>query len=200
MTEITKYKLTFIEAPIRVSDDKLTFLIENIKSREISVLYFKFYGYDVHSILIEEYTSSRWVITPEYSKKSETWDLTASPKELDHYVIEMYLLGVNSENPLYMNHLQLNEGEELEYHKPNDTRKNVSVGFFNNQTINLYDLSENFLQIIRPYKEGLTTEELSKSQMTILAPHLENETEFDDPAALFYEYMYMVEQIIGVEK
>ena len=77
---------------------------------------------------------------------------------------------------------------------------NVKIGFNQNHYVNLYDMSETFLQIIRPNHEDLTTEELTKSQMTILAPHLPNESEFDDPLKLFYEFMYMTEQRIGVEK
>ena len=200
-----------IPAPtqIRVTDDDLTFSIGNIKTRrKPCVIYFKFYGYDYHKTLIAEHTSERMVVTTEYSQRYETFkvpykEIDGSTKhytDLDHYYIELYALGVDSENPLYFNHLQLNEGELKEYHKPNDTKENISIGFHNNSYVNLYDLSETYLQVIRPNHDDITTEQITKSQMTILAPHLPDESSFDDPVSLFYEYMYMTEQRIGVEK
>jgi hypothetical protein len=200
MSEINKYKLTFRENQMRIFDNQITFTIGQIKSRTISVVYFKFYGYDIHNTLLEEHTGERWVVTPNYSLKTDTWTLTANPLKLDHFKIELYLLGINSENPLYFNKVQLNEGEYKEYHKPNDVQENIVVGFNKNSYINLYDTSETFLQIIRPNHEDLTTEVLTPSKTTILAPHLPNESTFDTPTAIFYEYMYMTEQRIGVEK
>ena len=200
-----------IPAPyqIRVNDDDLTFSIGNIKTRNNpAVIYFKFYGFDYHKNLIAEYTSDRMVVTTEYQQLAQTFTVpyegtptpTSHYSDLDHFYIEIYVFGVDSENPLYMNHLQLNQGELLDYHKPNDMKPNVSVGFYRNSSINLYDDSEIFLQVIRPNKEDITTESLTKSQMTILAPHLPYESTFDDPVNLFYEFMCMTEQRIGVEK
>ena len=233
MPELIKYKLTFpvktvdiaesypypllkeekgkaiIPAPaqIRVSDEELTFTINNIKSRTPSVGYFKFYGFDYRKNKILEYTSPRWVITTEYSQKYNTFNIknllqqtNKEPEDLDHFYIELYLLGIDSENPLYFNRLQLNDGELKDYHTPNEHINEIEIGFNENSFVNLYDSSDNFLQIIRPYHESFKTTELSTSQVTILAPHLENETSFDNPIALFYEYMYMSEQKIGVEK
>lgn len=200
-----------IPAPyqIRVNDDDLTFSIGNIKTRNSpAVIYFKFYGFDYHKNLIAEYTSDRMVVTTEYQQLAQTFTVpyegtpspTAAYSDLDHFYIEIFMFGVDSENPIYFNHLQLNQGELLDYHKPNDMKPNVSVGFYRNSSINLYDDSEIFLQVIRPNKEDITTESLTKSQMTILAPHLPYESTFDDPVNLFYEFMCMTEQRIGVEK
>lgn len=204
MSALSKYKLTFPITQIRTSDNKLTFSVGKIKSRTPSVVYFKFYGYDLHKTLITEYTSNRWVITSEYTKQYETFDLEFENgyvgDDLDSYQIELYLIGIDSENPLYFNRLQLNIDEDTEYHVPNEELQNIQIGFNKNSYINLYDSTDNYLQIIRPSHEGLTTELLTPSQCTILAPHLPNESEFDNPVALFYEYMYQTEQIIGVEK
>lgn len=200
-----------IPAPyqIRVNDDDLTFSIWNIKCRNNpAVIYFKFYGYDYHKNLIAEHTSNRMVVSTEYQQVYETFTVpyneiegsTAHYSDLDHFYIELYMIGVDSENPLYMNGLQLNQGELLEYHKPNDEIQNVQIGFHNNKYINLYDDSDVYLQIIRPNGEDITTESLTKSQMTIIAPHLPLESTFDDPLNIFYEFMYMTEQKIGVEK
>ena len=78
--------------------------------------------------------------------------------------------------------------------------ENIQIGFNNNYYCNLYDSTDTFLQVIRPFHDGFSTKSLGKSQMTVLVPHLPNETIFDDPINLFYEFMYMTEQKIGVEK
>lgn len=202
MSELNKYILTFPVTPVKLDSDELTFSIGNIKSREPSVVFFKFYGYDIHNNLIETYTGDRWVILDHYQEHYETWNLSVEYEEIDHYYIELYLIGINSENPLYFNHLMLTdkEYEAGEWHQPNDVINDVKIGFKNNIFVNLYDLSDNYLQIIRPNKEDLTTSQLLPSQTTILAPHLENESEWDNPVKVFYEYMYQIEQRIGVEK
>lgn len=202
--ELVKYRITLPRTQIRTSTEDLTFSIGKIKSRTPSVVYFKFYGYDLKNHLITTYTSSRWVITTEYTQKYEEFTLSMrtgySIEDLDTFKIEIYTIGITSENPLWFNRLQLNTDGLKEYHKPNDEKQNIDIGFHNCSYVNLYDDSENFLQVIRPHHENFTTETLTKSQYTILAPHLANESEFDDPVALLYEYMYQTEQVIGVEK
>lgn len=219
MSELIKYKLIFPvkdgeinPAQIRIGkESKLTFSINKIKSRASPVVvYFKFYGYDFHGTLICEYTSPRWVVSTEYKLKYTTFEVPYNQipdsdnyydgTDLDHYYMELYLIGVDSENPLYFNNIQLNEGELLDYHQPNDLMENIQIGFNNNYYANLYDLTENYLQIIRPYKDDLTTKNLGKSQLTILVPHLPEESTFDDPINIFHEFMNMTEQRIGVEK
>ena len=76
----------------------------------------------------------------------------------------------------------------------------MKVGFAENKYINLYGDDDTYLQIIRPVGEDISTSQLTPSQTTIIAPHLPEESTFDDPVSIFYEFMYMNEQIIGVEK
>lgn len=201
-------KLIFNEAQIRTTTDELTFSINKMMSRTPSIVYFKFYGYTIRDVLISEYKSNKWVVTTQYNAYSEKFDAVTLEgydyTDLDHFVIELYLIGITSENPLYFNQVQLNEGDLKPYHTPNYDRnqdgEKIEVGFFNSLYVNLYDSSNNFLQIIRPSKETFSNQELTPSQCTILAPHLENESEFDNPIALLYEYIYQIEQVIGVEK
>lgn len=218
MSEYIKYKLTFPvkdgeinPAQIRVTDSKLTFSIGHIKTRlNPAVIYFIFYGFDYHKTKICEYTSDRMVVSTEYTQKHVTFDIPFFQKpnstkyyntsDLDNYCFDIILIGVDSENPLYLNHIQLEEGDFTEYHKPNEEINNVKIGFNRNSYVNLYDMSETYLQVIRPNHEDITSEQLTKSQMTILAPHLPNESVHDDPLKVFYEFMYMTEQRIGVEK
>ena len=75
MSEIIKYKLTFQRTRIMVSDTTLTFAINNLKSRNLTVLYFKFIGYDLRNQVVANYTSKRWVATTAYAKKYETFDI-----------------------------------------------------------------------------------------------------------------------------
>ena len=219
MSELIKYKLTFPVkdgeiSPAQIRIDKnsdLTFSMGKIKSRRNPcVVYFKFYCFDYHGNKIAEYTSDRWVITTEYTPKHSTFTIPYEQKpdseeyydgtDLDDYYMELYMIGVDSENPLYFNNIQLNEGDLLDYHQPEKLMDNIQIGFNNNYYCNLYDSTDSFLQVIRPYHDGFSTKSLGKSQMTVLIPHLPNETIFDDPINLFYEYMYMTEQKIGVEK
>ena len=206
-------------AQIRVSDKELTFSIGQVRSRTPSVMYFKFYGYYYRGTdPIIEYTSPRWVITSEYTLKSHTFNIAElcesipqsvlngfdvtklTVEDIDHYYIELYTVGINSENPLYMNHIQLNEGQYKDYHQPNDSILDVKIGYNNTYSLNLYDSSDTYLQIIRPNREDLSTSTLTPSQRTILVPHLPNESEWDNPANIFYEFMYQTEQRIGSEK
>ena len=221
MSELSKIKLTFPVTQtdngyevnpfqIRLNNNELTFMIENIKSRNPCIVYFKFYGYNHRKTLIGEYTSSKWVITREYSKQYETFEINFAQipnsdkyytvDDLDNFYMDLFIVGVDSENPIYFNHLQLNEGEVKEYHTPNEEVKDVKVGFEENKYINLYGGDDTYLQIIRPVGEDISTSQLTPSQTTIIAPHLPEESTFDDPISIFYEFMYMNEQIIGVEK
>lgn len=219
MSELIKYKLTFPETQIRVSDEELTFSIGKIRSRTPSVVYFKFYGYFYRGTSpIIEYTSPRWVISTNYTLKYHTFNIkeildNASQEllnelgvskltvsDLDHYFIELYTIGIDSENPLYMNRLMLAEGDNVDYHKPNDEKIDVKLGFHQNYSLNLYDKTDIYLQIIRPHREDMTSTTITPSKVTILAPHLPNESSWDNPDSLLYEYMYQTEQRIGIEK
>lgn len=233
MAELIKYKLTFPisrtdvngetvikkGSQIRVKDENLTFSIGNIRSRTPSVVYFKFYAfYFKGNTPIIEYTSPRWVITPEYTLKYDTFNIKEildnvsstilqelgvtrlTPEDIDYCYFELYTIGINSENPLYMNHIMLAEGDKTEYHQPNEAKNDVKIGFFQNYSINLYDNSDTYLQIIRPNREEMTSTTLKPSKNTVLIPHLPNESTWDNPINVFYEFMYQTEQIIGAEK
>lgn len=200
MASEIQYKLTFKETQIRTTSDNLTFTIGNIKCRTSAVVYFVFTGYDLRGNVVTTHTGDRWVVTSKYSMQSETFTID-NPDDIDTFVIDLMLIGIDSENPLFLNRLMLNEGEYEEYHQPNEEVTNVSIAFNRNHYVNLYDgFSDKYLQIIRPNHESFNTSSLSPSKTTILVPHIPNETSFDDPVALFYEYMYQIEQIIGVEK
>ena len=110
------------------------------------------------------------------------------------------MIKVDSENPLYMSQLMLTDKEFTEYHEPSEIIQDIEVGFANNTYVNLYSDDTQYLQIIRPNTEPMSTTAILPSQITVLAPHIENESSFDNPVALLYEFMYQNEQTIGVDK
>ena len=52
---------------------------------------------------------------------------------------------------------------------------------------NLYNEDGKFLQVIRPSKDDIFINKITASEVTVLAPHLEDEAEEDSPVNLFFE-------------
>lgn len=193
-------QITIPKTQIRIINPTLTFVIENIKMRnQLGVFYFQFKGYNIHGTLIENYVSSKWVIGTTYLSIQDSFSIN-NISQLDNYELILYIGGATSENPLYMNHLMLTDKEYTEYHEPLETRKNVQIDFKNTNSVNLYTDNEEYLQIIRPNKDAISSETITPSQQTILIPHLPNESDYDDPVSLIYEYLLMNEQKIRMEK
>ena len=198
MSEI-EYILQFPCQQLIFNDNTLTFSINNIKSRLGSVLYFRFICYDKNQSELYTYTSPRWYIDTEYSRRYKTFEI---PSEIiaDTYFtrIELVTIGVTSENPLYFSECMLNEGEDIGvYHKPHE-QVQMEVGMFNSRYVNLYDINGNFLQVIRPNGDKISTDKLYKSTCTVLAPHFYEESDIDDPINIFLEFIHQREQRIDV--
>ncbi len=155
--------------------------------------------YDNTDTLIHTYRSSRWIITPQYTHKEHTFQL---PQEIVDstvsYQIILITSKISSENPLYFNQVMLNEGEYTEYHIPNDEKVSWMVKFNNNSYDNLYNKNGTYLQVIRPQKDKFLTNLLTKSNCTILAPHLFDEPSTDNPVNIFLEFVNQSEQRIDV--
>ena len=198
MTE-TEYQIIFPKQGINFNDNQLTFLINHIKSRVLSTLYFKLKLYDMEDNLIYTYTSDRWVIDTEYNSRSKTFSINEKKLALaSQYSIELYAVGITSANPLYFNELMLAEGEVSEYHKPSDIQEDVPVEFNKSSYVNLYNFDGSYLQVIRPKRDGITTSKLTGSSCTVLAPHFEDEDIRDDPVDIFLEFINQTEQRIDV--
>ena len=213
------YSIKSIPQQVRFDNHELTLHIGKIKSRIPSVFCFKLHCYDKYKYENDEYvigdeiytyTSDRWVVAKEYHNITiqftlpETSTISSTTYNvLDDtycYVLELILYNVDSENPLYFNQLMLTDKEFTGYHEPSELIKDIEVGFANNTYVNLYNTDTDYLQIIRPNKEVMSTSAIMPSQYTVLAPHISNESSFDDPVALLYEFMYQNEQVIGVDK
>ena len=201
-----EYHLTFPRQYVRFDEKTVTFSICHIRSRFPSVLYFRLYGYDVHENLIYSYTSPRWIINngvtddgkPIFDKRTRTFDIDDTIYEDIAYTqIELVTIGISSENPLYFNNVIFNNGRDIGYCKPNQ-RESKTIGFKNTRYCNLYDVNGNYLQVIRPNADSMMTDVLTKCGCTVIAPHLENESDIDDPINIFYEFINQVEQRIDV--
>lgn len=194
------------------TDRDLTFSINHIRSRRPSVLYFVLHCFDnsvdENGVPINEigtYTSSRWVIGTVYDHYEETFQQSSitldTGKVLDDIAytrLELVTLGIDSENPLYFTEVMFQEDAFDEYHEPSEEIKSVLVGFRNNATANLYDEDGNYLQVIRPNKENFHTDKLDGAEVTILAPHFNDDEGFDDHIGVFMEAMNQTEQTINV--
>lgn len=197
MTEI-EYHLKLPKTPILFNEEEVTFSINHIKSRLTSVLYFNFYCYNKSDTKIYTYTSPRWVIDTTYQRRSRTFTLPSDVVDETAYTqVELVVIGITSENPLYFTECMLNEGEDIGYHQPHE-QINRTIGLHNSRYVNLYDAEGNFLQIIRPQGDKLATNKIDKSTCTVLAPHFHDEEDIDDPINVFMEFINQTEQRIDV--
>lgn len=167
----------------------------------MSTLYFKLHCYDKSDTEIYTYTSPRWVIDTEYKKRSRYFELSDDVYENVLYTqIELITLGISSENPLYFTECMFSEyeGDNMDYHMPQEVIKDVKVGFLNSRYVNLYNSEGNYLQVIRPTGKDITTNNLVKDTCTVLSPHLTDESDIDDPINIFMEFINQTEQRIDV--
>ena len=194
----TEYHFTFPKTPTTFITNTVTFSINHIKSRLLSVLYFKLHCYDKSDTEIYTYTSPRWVIDTDWRRRVRTFYLPNGVEEDIVYTqIELISIGVSSLNPLYFTECMLNEKGDIGYHQPSEHRE-LTVGFLNSRYVNLYSNDGNFLQVIRPQGDKIETNKLLKSTCTVIAPHLAEESDIDDPINIFMEFINQTEQRIDV--
>ena len=191
------YSLKLPLMEVCFSEELLTFSFENIKSRYPSVVYWRLYCYDLNKELITSYTSSRAIVTSE-------WQSIALPIRIQHdnhvaYIrIRLLFDGLDNNNPCYFNGLMFEEGEHDGYHRPNEVVKSTPINFKDNKYVNMYNLSDTYLQIIRPNKDKIHTDKIDASECTVLAPHFSDDDDFDDDVSVFFEFANQREQTIDV--
>lgn len=196
-----EYHIKFPKTQVNFTKPDLVFLINKVKSRLLSTLYFKLYCYNRQDVLFYTYTSPRWVIDTEYRQRKRNITLSDEVYNKTLYTqIELISLGNSSENPLYFTECMLSEynGDIVEYHKPYEKFDELNVGLINNSYVNLYDKDNNYLQVIRPKRTDMTTKKIIKDTCTVLAPHLSDESDIDDPVNVFMEFINQTEQRIDV--
>lgn len=202
-----EFHLYFPKFQKNFDSEDVIFSIGNIKSRAPSVIYMKCHCYDLHDdeILVSNnpvHVSERFVVTPSYQTYIEKFEIPEAILEQTFKIsIELVLLGLTSEIPLYFNEVMFEVGlEHTEYHKPNDAFERVDIRFNNNNYAVLYDIYGNGLQVIRPEHKDFNTKELTACKYTILAPHLADEPKTDTPSNLMQEFINQTEQYINIKK
>ena len=198
MSEV-EFHLKFPIQNIVFNNKTLTFSIDAVKSRLGSVLYFKLHLFDKNKTKIYTYTSPRWYIDTVYTRRARTFDIDENKIDRAFFnQIELITIGTTSENPLYLTGCMLNEGDDGGvYHTPNEEVV-TDVTLNSNRYVNFYSKEGNYLQIIRPTGEKVNTHILYKSTCTVLAPHFEDESDIDEPANIFLEFLHQRDQIITV--
>ena len=195
-----EYRIKFPKIQVNFSQPQLFVLINNVKSREPSALYFKLHCYDRTNTEIYTYVSPRWIITKDYYKKIRKFSLSDEIYENVLYTqLEFIAVNNSSENPLYFTECMFAEDNgDYSYHTPHEVLKEYNIGFINSCYVNMYDNDGNYLQIIRPNRENITNNVITHSTCTVLAPHLYDESDIDDPVNIFMEFINQTEQRIDV--
>lgn len=201
------FHLTFPKIQKNFDATLLTFSIGNIKSRVASVAQIKLhcYNYEGNEILVNSdavYVGKRFVVTDKYQEHIETISLTADQLSKSYeFEIELILYGITSENPCWFNEVMLETGgTHTMYHKPSEAIDKTDIVFKNNNYAVLYNIENEGLQVIRPKYDSINTKELTFSEYTILAPHLDNEPVMDSPSRLMMEFINQTEQYIQIQK
>lgn len=182
------------------SNNKLSLYIGNLKCDDIVFLRPIIEVYTTGKSLIRTHYGKWKVIGNEYQQLYNGFTLNQGDMErIGYYRISLQFDGVTLHNKLYFNHLQLAEGTVDKYHQPESSIPKTSIKLINNFYVNLYQsTTDNYLQVIRPYYNNFDTETLTKSKVTVLAPHLANEDDIDSPQNIGLEFMNASDQVIEI--
>lgn len=184
------------------SDGTVAISIQYIKSRNGAVLYPIVQTYNVNDTLMQSQNCA-WFITKDYETYYHNFTFN-NPHDVKFVRVYFQFFGVTSENPVWFTEIMLSSkeyDEETSYHVPNQVEKDLNIDFLKNNYVNLYDEDGDYLQIIRPNQDRITNNTIYRTEnCTILAPHIEAESEWDNPVNIFYEVMNQREQLINIEK
>ena len=213
----SEIRIKFPKVKYQLADGLNTFVINEMKCRTVSVVYFilHLFNLDDEEILSDcepLYIGERWVVDETWSSYKEeiyvqeeaTEDVTKFiPKNITGRIkdvqIELVLINISDDNNLYFTECMLMNGAFAEYHEPEEVVAEAEIDFINNAYANVYPNGDDYLQVIRPGKDSFTTTKLTKSNCTVLAPHLAGETELDKPQNLFMEFMNQTEQTTNIK-
>lgn len=201
----TEYHILFQEIDNNIDDENLTFVVNHMKSRIPSVVYFVLHCYDIDGREIKvakkpAYVGKRWVVDSTYSKYVEKFKLSEKVLGKTSKVqVELVAIHINDNNPLYFNECMLTDRLFTEYHKTDEAMEVAQISLIKNGYANLYmNKSKNYLQVIRPSKKAFTTHSLTANDITVLAPHIPNEPSVDEPTNLFIEFLNQTEQVTNI--
>lgn len=197
-----EYHILFPKIQKALDTNILSFSIEHMKCNSISIVYYVLHCYDLqgNEILIENkpyHIGKRWIVQDTYKSFVDETELNETQLHNIHKMqVELVMININDNNPLYFNHIMLqNKPYDGSFHTPDEAVEENNIGFNKNRYVNLYtNSSENYLQIIRPTGKLITTKKLVADEYTVLAPHLENEAEIDNPTNLLMEFYNQYDQ------
>ena len=197
-----EYHILFPQSKNNIENNDVTFVIGSMKCRTYAVVYFKLHGYDNHHNEIYSigtkplHTSNRWVVDETYSEYLETFNVSDEVlDDLAFIQIELIAIGIDDDNPLRFTQCMLTDDIYTSYHAPNEAVTLAEIKLLNTPYAELYNNRfDGFLQIIRPNKKGFTTDMISKNDITVLAPHLDNEEDIDKPNNLLAEFLNQTEE------
>lgn len=196
-----EYHVLFQAIDNNINDEHLTFVVNHMKSRITSVVYFVLHCYDMNGneILVANkpaYIGKRWVVDASYSKYMEKFKLSSRVLSKTSKVqVELVAINIDDNNPLYFNQCMLTDKDFTEYHKTDEAMEIAHISLIKNGYVNMYmNKTENFLQIMRPSKKSFSTKTLSANDITVIAPHIPNEPQADEPTNLFIEFLNQTEQ------
>lgn len=182
------------------SNTKLTYYIDNMKCGDICFIRPYMMVYTSGKAFLSTYWGNWQVVGKEYQSHYSQFNLTEEQLErIGYYKIGLLVDGVTLANKLSFNHIQLSEGDVKAYHQPESNIPKTTIKLVNNFYVNLYSSNTNdYLQVIRPYYNNFDTETLTKSKVTVLAPHLANEDDIDSPQNIGLEFMNASDQVIEI--
>lgn len=181
------------------NNTKMTFSVEHIKADDFLMVKPTILLYTSGKQYLANYSTTWWVVCNEYQKRYFTFNIPRNTlNQAAYYRVRLWVDNLSLHNNLYFNHLQLAEGSVTDYHEPESTLPKTDIKFSNSFYANLYTSEDNYLQVIRPYYNNIDTETIKKSKTTVLAPHLANEDEVDNPASIGLEYMGATDQVIEI--
>lgn len=185
-----------------ITDNTVTLAIDQMKCNTLAIVYFKLHAFKINGdeITINNdalYVSKRWIVTSQFNSFHETFNLTDKQiNQIKELQLELCMIRISSINPLTFCGLRLSNGEyDATSHVSDKSNVLHTIEFVNNAYCNLYQTNnEDYLQIIRPYKNTITTKEILRDKCTVLAPHLVGEPAIDNPTNLFMEFMNQRDQ------
>lgn len=199
---VTKYTITLPKKELmkNFTNKKLTFSVGKMKSKGVCIVKPVLQLITINKQPLKTLSGVSWVVANNYNSYIQTFNLTDDELQETAYIqLKLEVIGITSTQPIYFTNLMLNEGSYTEYHQPNDTIEEMSIYFINNFFTNVYTKNKDcYLEIIRPNYDSLTTKTLSKSNCTVLAPHLSDEDKIDSPENIGLEYMNMSDQVIEI--
>lgn len=160
--------------------------------------------YDINKELIHTIKDLPFIVTGKYHSHNIIFDTPTK----GHYFTIIFnfvsLLPSDSVTRVLFNRLLYADGNynHVEYNEPSGHLHEQSIHFIDNFYAELHKKDNTYLQVMRPNYDSITTEKLTQSKKSILAPHLAKTSEdlVDTSEKLCLEYINQKEQTVDLLK